>query len=69
LEFFGYYFWIPYPLPKMDMVAVPEFPGGMENWGLVRYKHITLLLDKKTSSAANKKRVAEGHDIPSSSLS
>jgi aminopeptidase N len=34
-EFFGCH----YPLPKLDMVAIPEFAmGAMENWGLVTYR-------------------------------
>lgn len=32
----------------------------MENWGLVTYREICLLFDEKTSSAANKQRIAYG---------
>ncbi|ROT67359.1 Aminopeptidase N [Penaeus vannamei] len=34
LTYFESYFNIPYPLPKQDMVALPDFAAGaMENWG------------------------------------
>jgi aminopeptidase N len=60
LEFYNGYFGIPYPLPKLDMVALPDFAAGaMENWGLVTYREVALLLDPAKTSLANKQRVAE----------
>jgi hypothetical protein len=36
LEFYEDYYGIPFPLPKQDMMAFPDFgAGAMENWGLV----------------------------------
>jgi len=58
LEYFSEYFNIAYPLPKMDLVAIPDFEAGaMENWGLVTFRTVALLFDEKKSSAASKERV------------
>ncbi|GMF48499.1 unnamed protein product [Phytophthora fragariaefolia] len=50
LSFFTESFGIPYPLTKLDMVAIPDFLGAMENWGLVTYTETYLLVDSKMSS-------------------
>ncbi len=59
LEFYNDYFGTPYPLPKLDMVALPDFASGaMENWGLVTYREQCLLVDPKNTSLPNKQYVA-----------
>ena len=46
LEFYEDYFNIKYPLPKCDMIAIPDFQAGaMENWGLVTYRSTCILFD------------------------
>ena len=65
LPFYAKYFDIAYPLPKMDLVAIPDFAAGaMENWGLVTYREAMLLVDDNESSAGNKEYVAlvVGHE-------
>lgn len=59
LEFFGEYFDTPYPLPKLDMVALPDFSSGaMENWGLVTYREVAMLLDEANGSIESRQYVA-----------
>ncbi|GFZ15556.1 aminopeptidase M1 [Actinidia rufa] len=66
LDLYKDYFAMPYPLPKLDMIAIPDFAiGAMENYGLVTYRETALLYDDKHSAAANKQRVATvvGHEL------
>ena len=60
LDFYEKTFDSKFPLPKMDMVAIPDFSAGaMENWGLITYRVVDVLYDEKTSGAATKQRIAE----------
>ncbi|XP_078107353.1 endoplasmic reticulum aminopeptidase 1b [Sander vitreus] len=55
LDFYEDYFDIPYPLPKQDLAAIPDFQSGaMENWGLTTYRETGLLFDPDKSSASDK---------------
>ena len=65
LEFYEKYFGIPYDLPKLHLIAVPEFAyGAMENWGAITFREILLHADKDTSTST-KKSIAEviAHEI------
>lgn len=58
LEFYNDYFDIAYPLPKLDMVALPDFnSGAMENWGLVTYREQVILADEKNTSIETKQYI------------
>ena len=59
IEFFNDYFGVPYPLPKSDQVALPDFANGaMENWGLITYRESALLYNPAITSIAAKQYIA-----------
>jgi aminopeptidase N len=60
LQYYNEYFGIPYPLPKLDQIAVPGgFGGAMENWGGITYYESVLLFDPAKSSEKTKQDVFE----------
>lgn len=59
IEFYNEYFGTPYPLPKADHVALPDFSSGaMENWGLITYREMALLADPSTTSISSRQYIA-----------
>jgi aminopeptidase N len=51
LAWFNDYFGVKYPLPKLDLIAVPGgFGGAMENWGGITFFESRLLFDPATNA-------------------
>jgi aminopeptidase N len=58
LHYYNTYFGIKYPMPKLDMIAIPDFEAGaMENFGAITYRETDLLIDEETASVSSKKNV------------
>ena len=52
LKFYNDYFGVKYPLPKLDLIAVPGGIGfglAMENWGGITFHEMALLYDPDTT--------------------
>ncbi|XP_075533942.1 puromycin-sensitive aminopeptidase isoform X1 [Dermacentor variabilis] len=59
LPYYKNYFGVAYPLPKMDLIAVPDLAAAaMENWGLVTHRESALLVDEQNTSAERKQNIA-----------
>ena len=66
LQFCEQYYRIDYPLPKMDLIAVPDFAfGAMENWGAITFRENLLLHYPDITSKAGEERICEviAHEI------
>ena len=65
VKYYNQYFGIDYVMPKMDLIAIPQFAAGaMENWGAITFREVEILTSSSTSSRV-RKRVAEtvAHEI------
>ena len=50
LQYFTEKFHALYPLPKLDLIALPDFDAGaMENWGLMTFRESCMLADESSS--------------------
>jgi len=59
LHYYNNYFGLPYPIHKLDLIALPDFEAGaMENLGAITYRETDLLVDEKTASVDSRKEVA-----------
>ena len=59
IEYFESYFNVPFPLPKQDMIAIPDFGAdAMENWGLITFRESALMYKQGVSSAKSKQKIA-----------
>ncbi|MBW2207182.1 MAG: M1 family metallopeptidase [Deltaproteobacteria bacterium] len=66
LEFSEDYYAIPYPFPKLDLIAIEDFAfGAMENWGAITFRENLLLHDPDVTSKSGENRICEviAHEI------
>ena len=58
LDWYNDYFGSKYPLPKLDLIAVPGgFGGAMENWGGITFFESRLLFDPATTPDSARRRI------------
>ncbi|AWN61467.1 M1 family metallopeptidase [Streptococcus sobrinus] len=51
IDFYEDYYGVAYPIPHSYHLALPDFSAGaMENWGLVTYREIYLIVDENSTA-------------------
>jgi tricorn protease interacting factor F2/3 len=60
LSYLEEYFNVPYPLKKLDLIAIPDFAAGaMENWGAITFRENLLLVFEGITPQSAKERICE----------
>jgi tricorn protease interacting factor F2/3 len=60
LSYLEEYFNVPYPLKKLDLIAIPDFAAGaMENWGAITFRENLLLVFECITPQSAKERICE----------
>ncbi|XP_018024126.1 endoplasmic reticulum aminopeptidase 2-like, partial [Hyalella azteca] len=58
LQYYEKMFDLPFPLPKSDMAAIPDYvSGATEHWGIITYRETSIFYNPTKSSETNKQRV------------
>jgi tricorn protease interacting factor F2/3 len=66
LRFSEDYYGVPYPIPKLDLIAIADFAAGaMENWGAITFRENLLLHFPESTSKGGEARICEvvAHEI------
>lgn len=60
VDYYADYFGIEYPMPKVDLIAIPDFvSGAMENWGLITFRETSVLFDPSQNSPGTQESISE----------
>jgi aminopeptidase N len=58
VPYFENYYGVKYPLPKIDLITVPQFFGGaMENWGGMTFTESTVVYDPKLQTPSQQRQI------------
>ncbi|XP_020293712.1 endoplasmic reticulum aminopeptidase 1-like isoform X2 [Pseudomyrmex gracilis] len=58
MDYFESFFGISYPLPKQDLIAIPNLAPPTENWGLITFQEPLLQFEPKYVSTAIQENIA-----------
>lgn len=58
VPYFENYYGEKFPLPKLDLIAIPQFFGGaMENWGGMTFTESTVVFDPKLQTPTQQRQI------------
>jgi len=58
VPYFENYYGVTYPLPKIDLITVPQFFGGaMENWGGMTFTESSVVYDPKLQTPSDQRDI------------